>query len=165
MVDSGQPRTLQASEYATRVAECRVAEAEVGPLGRYRPGDLAALLGALDDPVLRRRARHVVTECSRVRDTADALVAGDLAGAGALLSESHRSLAHDFAVTTPALDGLVAALSSTPGGVRGPDDRRRLRGVRGGPDPAGGGRHGGVAHAGLGRPGRRRDGGGEGVIR
>jgi galactokinase len=115
VVDSGQSRTLQASEYATRVAECRVAEAEVGPLGRYRPGDLAALLGALDDPVLRRRARHVVTECSRVRDTADALMAGDLAGAGALLSESHRSLAHDFAVTTPALDGLVAALSSTPG--------------------------------------------------
>ncbi len=115
VVDSGQPRTLQASEYATRVAECRAAEAEVGPLGRCGPADLAALLGALDDPVLRRRARHVVTECSRVRDTADALVAGDLAGAGALLSESHRSLARDFAVTTPVLDRLVADLSAMPG--------------------------------------------------
>lgn len=64
VVDSGQPRTLRATGYATRVAECRAAEAVVGPLGRCRPADLAAVLGALGDPVLRRRARHVVTECS-----------------------------------------------------------------------------------------------------
>ena len=52
----------------------------------------------------------MVTECARVRETVDALVAGDLAGAGARLSESHRSLAEEFAVSTPVLDQLVADL-------------------------------------------------------
>ena len=115
VVDSGQRRTLRTSGYATRVEECHAAEAAVGPLGRYRPADLDALLTSLPDPVLRCRARHVVTECARVRDTADALEGGDLAGAGALLFESQRSLADDFAVSTPVVDRLVADLASTPG--------------------------------------------------
>ena len=57
----------------------------------------------------------MVTECARVRYTAAALAVDDLAGAGALLTASHRSLADDFEVSTPALDELVAALVSRPG--------------------------------------------------
>jgi galactokinase len=88
----------------------------VGPLGLLRADDLAAL----GDPVLRRRARHVVTECLRVRGTADALSGDDPSTAGAHLSASHRSLATDFDVSTPALDALVAELEARPGvfGVR-----------------------------------------------
>jgi galactokinase len=111
VVDSGQSRDLRASAYARRVAECEQAAARIGPLGRAHLGDL----DDLDDPVLRQRARHVVTECRRVRDTADALVTGDLALVGRLLSESHRSLAEDFAVSTPVLDDLVADLVTRPG--------------------------------------------------
>ena len=111
VVDSGQRRTLAGSAYATRVAECDAAALVVGPLGRCRPDDLAALR----DPVLRRRARHVVSECARVRDTASALGRDDLVGAGTLLSESHRSLAEDFAVSTRHLDELVVELRSRPG--------------------------------------------------
>jgi len=106
VVDSGQRRTLQTSAYADRVAECEAAARVVGPLGRCDED----ALGALRDPVLRARGRHVVTECARVRDTVDALVAGDRVGAGLLLSESHRSLAEGFAVSTPVLDQLVADL-------------------------------------------------------
>lgn len=111
VVDSEQRRTLAASAYAARVAECEAAALLVGPLGRCRPDDLSALR----DPVLHRRARHVVSECARVRDTVSALGRGDLVGAGTLLSESHRSLADDFAVSTRQLDQLVAALRSRPG--------------------------------------------------
>ena len=111
VVDSGQRRTLATSAYAARVAECRAAAEVIGPLGRCRPEDLRAL----DDPVLRSRAQHVVSECARVWDTADALGDGDLIAAGRLLTESHRSLAEAFAVSTPTLDGLVAQLDSRPG--------------------------------------------------
>ena len=111
VLDSGQRRTLRTSGYAARVAECRAAAEVVGVLGQCREEDLAALR----DPVLRSRARHVVTECARVRATVDALARDDLVGAGARLSESHRSLAEDFAVSTPVLDALVAEVASRPG--------------------------------------------------
>jgi galactokinase len=111
VVDSGQRRTLVGSAYADRVAECEAAALAIGPLGRCGPDDLSGLR----DPVLRRRARHVVSECARVRDTASALARDDLVSAGSLLSESHRSLAGDFAVSTRRLDELVVELRSRPG--------------------------------------------------
>jgi galactokinase len=111
VVHSGQQRRLAASAYAERRAECEAAAAEVGPLRDAGEADVAGLA----DPVLRRRARHVVTENGRVRAFAAALAAGDAARAGALMVDSHRSLRDDFEVSTPALDALVAALASTPG--------------------------------------------------
>jgi galactokinase len=111
VVDSGQRRTLRSSDYATRVAECRAATALIGPLGTADQVDLAALA----DPLLRQRARHVISECGRVRRCAAALAEGDLATAGALMNESHDSLGGDFAVSTPVLDAVVERLASLPG--------------------------------------------------
>jgi galactokinase len=111
VVDSGQLRDLRTSAYATRVAECGAAEAVVGPLGLAGPDDLAGLR----DPLLRSRARHVISECARVDEVADALGSGDLAGAGSAMDRSHESLAGDFAVSTPHVDGLVASLRARPG--------------------------------------------------
>lgn len=111
VVASGQGRTLDQGAYAIRVEECRAAAARVGPLGRAGPTDLEAIA----DPALRRRARHVVTECRRVRETVDAFDAGDLPRAGALMTESHRSLAEDFEVSTPTVDALVARMLTIPG--------------------------------------------------
>jgi galactokinase len=111
VVDSGGHRALRDAPYAERVEECRAAAAIIGPLGRADRADAAAL----DDPRLRRRCRHVVTECERVRGAVDALSSDDLVGAGALMTESHRSLADDFEVSTPAADALVARLISAPG--------------------------------------------------
>jgi len=113
VVDSGQRRDLRSSAYATRVAECEAAAAVVGPLGLAGPDDLAGLR----DPVLRRRARHVVSECARVDAVAGALAEGDLVGAGAEMDASHRSLAEEFEVSTPELDELVGSLRSRPGVV------------------------------------------------
>lgn len=58
-------------------------------------------------PTLARRFRHVVTEGARVEAAVAAMIAGDLAGFGALLSESHRSLRDDLEVSRPELDELV----------------------------------------------------------
>ena len=111
VVHSGQTRTLVGSAYAERRAQCEAAAAVVGPLGQV---DLAAV-ASLPDPVVRARARHVVSENQRVRDFAAALEARDLRACGQLMHASHASLRDDFAVSTPTLDGLVADLSSRPG--------------------------------------------------
>ena len=111
VVDSGTRRTLGSSAYADRVAECAAAAEVIGPLGSARTGDLARLA----DPLLRRRARHVVSECARVHQVVGALEAGDPAGAGFLLTESHHSLAEDFEVSTPGMDALVARVAALPG--------------------------------------------------
>jgi galactokinase len=111
VVHSGLPRTLASSLYALRVAECEAAAARIGALGAAGPPDLAALR----DPLLRKRARHVVSECRRVRECAAALSAGDLVAAGAWMTESHQSLADDFEVSTPELDALVEMLVGLPG--------------------------------------------------
>ena len=64
---------------------------------------------------MTRRARHVVTENTRVRAFVAALGRGDLAAAGALMAASHASLRDDFEVSTPGLDALVDRLDATPG--------------------------------------------------
>jgi galactokinase len=110
VVDSGQRRTLRNSGYAARVAECQAAAALVGPLVLAPREDLAGL----PDP-LRQRARHVVSECERVRGCVAAFADGDLDAAGALMMASHQSLADDFAVSTPILDTLVDHLTAMPG--------------------------------------------------
>ncbi len=70
---------------------------------------------ALADPLLRRRARHIVTETARALDCVDALRNGDAARVGALMSASHASLRDDYEVSTAALDAAVAAAVQTEG--------------------------------------------------
>ena len=108
---SGTGRALVGSAYAERRADCDGAAAILGPLRDVSVPEAEALA----DPLLVRRARHVITENRRVLDCAAALEEGDLPGAGRLMSESHRSLRDDFDVSTPALDALVASLEAVPG--------------------------------------------------
>jgi galactokinase len=108
---SGKARGLAGSAYAARRAECEAAAAVVGPLRDARLTEVESIR----DPVLRRRARHVVTENARVRAAAQAIATGDLTSAGEQMTASHRSLAEDFEVSTPSLDALVDELLATPG--------------------------------------------------
>jgi galactokinase len=111
VVHSGEHRTLDRTPYTARRAECEAAAYRLGPLGRLGAD---AMLG-LPDPLLRRRARHVVTECDRVRWCAAALGSGDLVDAGRLMSASHVSLTEDFDASTPGVDALVHHLQALPG--------------------------------------------------
>jgi galactokinase len=116
VVVSSGARSLEATPYASRVGELRQAEAEIGPLRAASLDDVERLA----DPVIRRRARHVVTENRRVMALAAAVAAGRLVEAGRLFDESHRSLREDYESSTPAVDALCAELRSVPGvyGVR-----------------------------------------------
>ena len=111
VVDSGQRRRLADGAYAERAAACQAAQTEVGPLAAASLDDLAALA----DPVVRRRARHVVTENARVDALADALRDDDRVVLGEVMAASHASLRDDFEVSTPILDDLVAQLAGHPG--------------------------------------------------
>jgi galactokinase len=105
VVHSGVPRTLAGSEYARRRAECEAVAAELG-LRALRDATAAQVRNA-------PRARHVVSENSRVLETAAALPGGDLSVLGPLLLASHASLRDDFGVSTPELDTLVDVLVSS----------------------------------------------------
>jgi galactokinase len=112
IVHSEAPRLLVDSPYATRRAECERAARMLGrPLGLCDLGDLSELA----DPVLRRRARHVVTECARVREAEGLLAQSNLAGLGTVMTEGHRSLAVDYRVSVPLVDELVDDLVTRPG--------------------------------------------------
>ena len=108
------PRTLAGSEYSSRVEECERIENQIGPLRTASIDDVESL----DSDVLRRRARHVISENSRVRAFADALARHEFSEAGRLMTESHYSLAEDYGTSTPEMDAAV-------------ESARRERGVLG----------------------------------
>lgn len=110
VVEFVAPRTLADSAYADRVRETATAEAIIGPL---HSADLSAV-DRIADPVIRRRARHVVSENRRVREFVEALEVGDLPVLGRLMLESHRSLADDFETSTPEMDRAVEEMARRP---------------------------------------------------
>lgn len=104
-------RTLVGSAYADRVRECAAAEEAIGPLRHATYAEARTIA----DPVVRARAMHVTSENVRVTQFAAALRSGDLRHAGALMVESHRSLADQYATSTPLMDQVVEQLCATPG--------------------------------------------------
>lgn len=124
IVDSGVRRQLTGGDYGRRRAECEaglaaarragIAPREAATWRDVDPTRLDALARALD-PTSFRRARHVLTESTRVDATCAALEHGDLARVGALLREGMASLRDDFEVSRPELDALCAIGDATPG--------------------------------------------------
>ncbi|HEX5148580.1 MAG TPA: galactokinase [Candidatus Limnocylindrales bacterium] len=118
---TGSARRLERSEYNVRRSQC---EAAVAALARDRPEvhslrdvtpELLSEAATQLDPVIARRARHVVSENARVGATVDALAAGDLDAVGALFAASHASLRDQFEVSSPELDAMVEIATGVPG--------------------------------------------------
>lgn len=122
IADTGVRRALAASKYNHRRRECERALAILRrggdrgwaglcsvPLSRFR-----RLAGDLPE-VLARRARHVITEQARVRQSARALARSGFAAFGRLLNRSHESLARDYEVSSPELDTMVRLARRMPG--------------------------------------------------
>jgi galactokinase len=141
IIDTRVPHSLADGQYAARRAECEEAARRLGirSLGSLAlrasslvagrggavPDEIAApgtgrlgaaadaLLADLTDPVLRRRARHVLTDSARARAIADILGAARPADhdayqmIGDLLTEGHASLRDDFEVSWPEADVAV----------------------------------------------------------
>ena len=115
LINTRARHALSAGEYGQRRAECERAARLLGvPSLRYLTD--VADVGRLADPVLRRRARHVVTDDQRVLDVVALLRSPDgdvYPEIGRLLTQAHVSLRDDFEVSWPeanlAVDAAVDA--------------------------------------------------------
>jgi galactokinase len=119
VVDVRAPHRLVDSEYAARRRSCEQAAERLGVPSLRAVTDLDAALATLDDELMRRRVRHVVTEIGRVTDTVELLRAGRLREVGPVFTASHASMRDDFEITVPELDVAVdTALAAGALGAR-----------------------------------------------
>jgi galactokinase len=121
VVDTRVEHELAGSAYNDRVRECAEAtqrlQRHLDGVATLRDVSRAAFLEHVDalPGVLRRRARHVVTENERVLAAVDALRDGDLGALGDRLFESHASLRDDYEVSCAELDAVVDIAWGTDG--------------------------------------------------
>jgi galactokinase len=125
--DSGVSRSLAASGYNQRRAECedgvRALAVALGRSGETRPvtalrditrEDYLRLGGEVPEPA-RHRVRHVLSENWRTLQAAETLQRHDAEAFGRLVLESHASLRDDYAVSCAELDAIVAIAMGVPG--------------------------------------------------
>ena len=129
LINTRAKHDLSDGEYGERRAECEQAARLLGiPSLRYLTN--LADVHRLADPVLRRRAGHVLTDNQRVRDVVGLLSAPPAPPGrpghadayrdiGRLLTQAHTSLRDDFEVSWPEADTTVeAALDAGAFGAR-----------------------------------------------
>ena len=111
IIDTQVSHQLSGSEYADRRAACEEAASMLG-VDHLVSASLDDL-GRIDDEVLTRRVRHVLTEDARVTAAVVAAEQGDWRTFGRLMNESHASLRDDYEVSCPELDIAVEAAVDT----------------------------------------------------
>lgn len=118
VVQSGVVRGLVDGHYNARRADCETAARALG-LVTLRDAKSEQVEAAELDPVVRRRACHVVAEIARVEAAVVAIARADLAGFGDLLRASHASLRDLFEVSVTPVDALVDVLNQAIGAEGG----------------------------------------------
>jgi galactokinase len=119
IIDTGARHHLADGQYGERRRSVEQAATELGVGSLRELTGQPEALEQLADPLLRRRARHVVSENQRVLYTAGLLRRGALAEVGPLLTASHASLRDDYEVSWPQADVTVdAALAAGALGAR-----------------------------------------------
>jgi galactokinase len=121
ITNTNKRRGLTDSKYNERRSECDKA---VELLQSYRPisnlsqlstDDIHLLDKYIKEPVIRKRARHVISENGRVLEAVKVLKDNNIARFGELMNQSHDSLKNDYEVTGPELDTLVYEGRKLPG--------------------------------------------------
>jgi len=111
--NTNKKRQLADSKYNERRSEC---EQSVENLNKSKPvknlGELSLaefeeISNFISSDIVRKRARHVVSEDQRCVDAVDALKAENMVRFGELMNSSHDSLKDDYEVTGVELDTLV----------------------------------------------------------
>jgi galactokinase len=124
ITNTNKRRGLTDSKYNERRAECEEAVRslqnyrKIKSLGEMSVKELDILERYIPDTVVRKRARHVITENGRVLEAVKVIKDDDLVRFGELMNQSHDSLKEDYEVTGFELDTLVY-------------EARKLRGVIG----------------------------------
>jgi galactokinase len=117
IIDTQVSHQLSGSEYAERRSACEKAASLLG-VDHLVSASLDDL-DRLEDDVLRRRVRHVLSENARVTSAVVAAEQGDWRTFGRLMTESHSSLRDDYEVSCAELDVAVdAALDAGALGAR-----------------------------------------------
>jgi len=118
ILDSKKPRSLIASKYNERKAEC---EAALKIIQTTQP-DVTNLceaeiyhLDLLNDDVLYRRTKHVISENLRVKECVKVLKYNDLSTFGRLMNASQESMKNDYEITGLEMDTLVETAQQTKG--------------------------------------------------
>ncbi len=116
VMDTKVRRGLVGSAYNDRVEECRQAAKFLG-VDSLREVDLETFNSKQSnmDDLLRRRARHIVTENARTLQAAECLSQGDMNWLGKLMNESHVSMRDDYEISCKELDLMVELALQQPG--------------------------------------------------
>jgi galactokinase len=122
IINTNVRHALASGEYARRREQCQAAARTLG-VPALRDVSLRDLEGARSrlDPLLFRRARHVVSENERTLEAAHCVRERQWERLGELMYASHASLRDDYEVSAPELD-LVVELArdiGPAGGVLG----------------------------------------------
>jgi len=121
ITNTNKRRGLTDSKYNERRGECDKA---VELIQKYKPvknlseltlAEIGILETYIKDPVVRKRAKHVITENGRVLEAVNVLKTNDLKRFGELMNLSHDSLKDDYEVTGKELDALVYEGRKFPG--------------------------------------------------
>jgi galactokinase len=121
ITNTNKRRGLTDSKYNERRGEC---EKAVEFLQTYKPirnlselntGEIGILEKYIKDPVVRKRAKHVISENGRVVEAVKVLKNNNLNRFGELMNLSHDSLKDDYEVTGFELDTLVYEGRKLPG--------------------------------------------------
>ncbi len=121
ITNTNKRRGLTDSKYNERRSECDKA---VELLQLYKPirnlselniGEINILEKYIKDPVIRKRAKHVISENGRVIEAVSVLKKNNIIRFGELMNQSHDSLKDDYEVTGTELDTLVYEGRKLPG--------------------------------------------------
>ena len=116
VMDTATRHSHTASGYNERREECEAAANFLG-VSHLRDVSLEEfnMRASNLDELLRRRARHVITENARVLQAANAMSANGAAQMGKLMNASHVSMRDDFEITNDELNIMVNLAQSQPG--------------------------------------------------
>jgi galactokinase len=119
LVDSDVQRNLRDSAYNERYNQLKKAEKYLGVeyLGSIKPNHFDK--NKINDELILKRARHVITENDRVLNAKQSIINADIKLFGKLMNESHLSYAKDFDASTEDVDLIVKrSVSSGAEGAR-----------------------------------------------
>jgi galactokinase len=116
ILDTATRRGLVDSAYNERRAQCEAAanHFRVDALRDVSLEQLGTQSASLE-PILFKRAQHVISENQRVLDAVKALEKGDAGELGRLMNQSHLSMRDDFQISREEMDQMVAIAQSQPG--------------------------------------------------
>ncbi|WP_413668713.1 galactokinase [Mucilaginibacter sp. Mucisp86] len=124
IINTNKPRKLAESKYNERVQECQAAlqalqqQLNIKYLCEINSATFEQYKHLITDPIVLKRAKHVIEENDRVKLAATALASNNLAEFGKLMYASHGSLRDLYEVSGVELD-TVAEYSKTNPDVAG----------------------------------------------